>query len=725
MAFEVFVKANQDYWQPSTNFVQGAEGARDAAIDLGYSAQAVKDAFEQVDIFIEIPQGIVAAFTYSAALLTVNFTDTSTCTDCTIDSWDWDFGDGQSSTEQHPTHTYAADGIYTVTLTVTNNNNESDSESKAVTVGEVIEYCESSGSNQNYEWVQEVSLGDFSNASGAGGYSDFTDQIIAVGTDTPYAVTLTPGYASTSYTEYWHMWADLNHDGDFEDVGEVLFEGSGSGAVGGTITVPPDAAEGDTRLRVTMKYGGSASSCGSFTYGEVEDYTLQIGGGPSPPEAAFSYAADGLTVSFTDESTASGGIDSWEWDFGDGVGTSMDQNPTYGYASAGTYTVSLTVTAGGMEDTASADVSVSDALDYCASSGQSQGYEWIAQVDAGGLSHASGPSGYSDFTGQVIAVDPETPYAVTLTPGFAGSSYTEYWRIWADLNHDGDFEDAGEVLFEGSGSGAVSGSITVPADAAEGDTRLRVTLQYGGYPNSCGSFTYGEVEDYTLRISGATPGPQAAFSYAADGLTVSFTDDSTPGGNIVSWDWDFGDLGSSSAQNPEHTYGAAGTYPVSLTVTDNGGLTDTALADVTVSEPMDYCAAQGNNQSYEYVQQVMVDSFSNASGPSGYSDFTGQLIVVGTDTLYQVTLSPGYPGSSYTENWRIWADLNHDGDFEDAGEMLFEGSGSGAVSGSITVPTDAAGGSTRMRVIMKYGGYASSCGSFTYGEVEDYTLSIQ
>jgi PKD repeat protein len=221
-------------------------------------------------------QGLNASFSYSADLLTVDFTDTSTCTECTVVDWDWDFGDGQSSTEQHPTHTYAADGIYIVTLTVTSNKSEIDSESKAITVGEVIEYCESSGGNQNYEWIAQVDVGALSNSSGASGYSDFTDQVVAMETGTTYAVTLTPGFAGSSYPEYWRIWADLNRDGDFEEPGELLFEGAGSGAVNGEINVQDTAATGSTRLRVTMRYGGYANPCGSFTYGEVEDYTLQF-----------------------------------------------------------------------------------------------------------------------------------------------------------------------------------------------------------------------------------------------------------------------------------------------------------------------------------------------------------------------------------------------------------------------------------------------------------------
>jgi pseudolysin/vibriolysin len=50
MAFDIFVKANQDYWQPSTNFQQGAEGAQDAAADYGYSCTDVRDAFAVVGI---------------------------------------------------------------------------------------------------------------------------------------------------------------------------------------------------------------------------------------------------------------------------------------------------------------------------------------------------------------------------------------------------------------------------------------------------------------------------------------------------------------------------------------------------------------------------------------------------------------------------------------------------------------------------------------------------
>jgi hypothetical protein len=55
MAFDIFVKANQDYWTPSTNFQQGAEGALDAALDYGYSCCYVRNAFAVVGISLTCP----------------------------------------------------------------------------------------------------------------------------------------------------------------------------------------------------------------------------------------------------------------------------------------------------------------------------------------------------------------------------------------------------------------------------------------------------------------------------------------------------------------------------------------------------------------------------------------------------------------------------------------------------------------------------------------------
>ena len=112
--------------------------------------------------------------------------------------------------------------------------------------------------------------------------------------------------------------------------------------------------------------------------------------------------------------------------------------------------------------------------------------------------------------------------------------------------------------------------------AAEGTYTVSLTAT-----NSNGS----DTETKTGYITVTQKNPVADFTYSADLLAVTFTDQSyDPDGTIVSWDWDFGDTNSSTQQNPSHTYAAKGTYTVTLTVTDDDGATGFISKDVTVDD---------------------------------------------------------------------------------------------------------------------------------------------
>lgn len=87
--------------------------------------------------------------------------------------------------------------------------------------------------------------------------------------------------------------------------------------------------------------------------------------------------------------------------------------------------------------------------------------------------------------------------------------------------------------------------------------------------------------------AGSNSDPSADFSWFPSSPsrdTIQFTDSSSdPDGSIESWSWSFGDGSSAAIQNPSHLYEKSGTYTVTLTVTDNGGATDSKSKDVTVS----------------------------------------------------------------------------------------------------------------------------------------------
>ncbi|MBB3698160.1 M4 family metallopeptidase [Flammeovirga yaeyamensis] len=157
-------------------------------------------------------------------------------------------------------------------------------------------YCSSTGSNDFYFWIDNVNVGGLNNSSSKdGGYGDYTN--LSAGTITRGAsetITFSAGYNNTLYTVYWSIWIDYNRDGDFEDANELFVQGSSSsaGTLTSTQTIPATASLGTTRMRVSMKYGSVSTPCETFTYGEVEDYLVNITSSPSINAPLVSYGRE-------------------------------------------------------------------------------------------------------------------------------------------------------------------------------------------------------------------------------------------------------------------------------------------------------------------------------------------------------------------------------------------------------------------------------------------------
>lgn len=206
------------------------------------------------------------------------------------------------------------------------------------------------------------------------------------------------------------------------------------------------------------------------------------------------------------------------------------------------------------------------------------------------------------------------------------------------------------------------------------------------------------------------------------GESVTFTDLST--NNPGSWEWTTpgGTPASSNVQHPVITYNAYGTYPVTLIAGNGDGNGTSVLKTDYITVAATYCNATSSNFANDYIKSVKVGAFTKTSIGSTYSDFTESIIPLTIGTSNSYTLSPSK--NNRTEYWAVYIDYNRNGIF-DQNELVINTSGKGNRTGSITVPTTALTGKTRMRVIMKYGSSINNpCELFSFGEVEDYSVEI-
>jgi PKD repeat protein len=98
---------------------------------------------------------------------------------------------------------------------------------------------------------------------------------------------------------------------------------------------------------------------------------------------------------------------------------------------------------------------------------------------------------------------------------------------------------------------------------------------------------YSYEQNDPPSVSTPATQPTANFTQNCTNLACTFYDRSTDvGGTITSWNWNFGNGVTSTAQNPSYSYPSAGTYNVSLTVRDNAGVTNTKSQAVSVSAPV-------------------------------------------------------------------------------------------------------------------------------------------
>ena len=290
--------------------------------------------------------------TSGTAPLLVDFTDLSTGGPT---SWSWDFGDGVgTSTDQNPSYTYSDSGAYTVTLTATNSCG-SDIATRVDYINVTESFETKAYANADIPIIGSVS-GNYTNTVASDDVYETITEIEYTGhprkrySYLEHKWTIDVGSGGSDMAFFLEAYRTANSDGDnfvfaysTDDVTYLNLVTVASATEQVYSTALPAGLTGTIYVRVldTDRSWGNVS----LDPVHVDQMYIEYGGEPVPPVADFSGTPTSgsypLLVNFTDLSTGSPTF--WSWDFGDGVGTSEDQNPSYTYTAQGSYTVSLTV----------------------------------------------------------------------------------------------------------------------------------------------------------------------------------------------------------------------------------------------------------------------------------------------------------------------------------------------------------------------------------------------
>lgn len=387
--------------------------------------------------------------------------------------------------------------------------------------------------------------------------------------------------------------------------------------------------------------------------------------------------------------------------------------------------------------------------------------------------------------------------------GNTNGNYTNFIRVYIDWNQNGTFGDNANETYNigtitnstGLDAVVLNGNISVPVAALTGATRMRVLKNYGSYATACTSSLYGQAEDYTVNVNAA-----AACNTPTAQPTVLTLTPGTPSGTSINGSFTAASPASDSylvvlnttgiAPTPQDgtTYTIGGSLGIGNTIIDtdsnttftasglnynttyyifvyayngicNGGplynLTPplTGSATTTSTAPA-YCPpSTTTTRSGLYISEIAFVGTLNdpspnvstypAAGAFGYQDFTGLANKARQAQGEGINVVATSDGTTLVRGtWKAWVDWNKDGDFYDAGELVYNiyGFVGKNVTFGFVIPAGAIPGDYRIRIRVNnsadmwgeaYGfdfnpceNFGSSGGITNYGEAEDYLFTV-
>lgn len=525
-------------------------------------------------------------------------------------SFAWSFGDGGTSTSANPTYSYVAPGTFTVSLTVSDGRGLSNTATTTATIGALnrnpvanpggpygaapgqsITFSAAGSSDPDgdpltFSWT----FGDGGTATGVGPSHTYA----AAGT---YTVTLNVsdgrgGTASATvsavvrntntapvanpggpYIGVINLSVSFSGAASSDPDGDALtyswnFGDSGTGTGVAPTHTYTSAGNFNVALTVTDPFGSSATATTTVNIAAANLNPVANAGGPYTGLTNQPVAFNG-----TGSSDADGDTLTYAWDFGDS-GTGTGASPSHTYATAGTYTVTLTVT------------------DGRGGSGTSTATATITRSNAVPVANPGGP--YLGVINEVVT--------------FSGAASTD-----ADgdtLTYSWNFGDSGTATgVAPTHTYASTGTFTVT---------LTVTDGFGG----------SNTATTTANIAAANRNPVANAGGPYTGTTgqaVQFngTASTDPDGDLLTFAWDFGDSTVGAGATTSHTYSAAGTYTIGLTVTDGRGGTSSTTATATITRANSAPVANAGAALTGNVNQVLnFDASASTDGDGDPLTFT-------------------------------------------------------------------------------------------------------
>ncbi len=175
---------------------------------------------------------------------------------------------------------------------------------------------------------------------------------------------------------------------------------------------------------------------------------------------------------------------------------------------------------------------------------------------------------------------------------------------------------------------------------------------------------------------------------------------------------------------------AVGRHKVSYEIIDECGNKATCAFEITVnkkdSNNSNYCSSYGISTHRTFIRQVQLDKYVfRTDNNGGYRNITNPCINVARGSKLSVLTQPGFTTQlAYQTYWKVYIDLNQDGDFDDEGEYLGRGRTFNALRGEFNIASHAKLGKTTLRIVMSLNDYPESCGANAEGETEDYCINI-